>query len=243
VEPGPAHAQVSTTRLLKATILFGLPGGEVAQTVVVGQHDPARDVAAVQAAVDQGGSVLLLGTFDFGDDGRVLLQKSVRISGEADASDVPITTIMGGDWPFLAPAPSSMPPAQAGPVISVENICFRQPSGGAIHLVYTGGAYIRGNKVTEIRRRPFTTFLRGAGVLIGPCDVPIAGICTRLVTGSIVVMDNEVHRMDPCATKTSVVGVFVHPSDEADVYIRPRIACATDRTREPTSSEGCAPHQ
>src|SRR5512138_1907367 len=80
-------------RLLKTTILFRLPDAAPGQTVV-GQDDPAVDVDAVQSAVDRGGSVRLLGTFDFGEDGQVLLQKDVAISGEADASSRPITTII-----------------------------------------------------------------------------------------------------------------------------------------------------
>jgi hypothetical protein len=118
-------------RLLKTTILFRLPDAAPAQTVV-GQNDPAIDVGAVQAAVDRGGSVLLLGTFDFGEEGQVLLHKDTAISGEADASSRPLTTIIGGDWPFFAPIPANMPLAHAGPVISIESIHFRHPSGGAI---------------------------------------------------------------------------------------------------------------
>jgi hypothetical protein len=140
-------------RLLKTTILFRLPDAVRAQTVVVGQDDPAIDVDALQTAVDRSSSVVLLGTFDFGKDGSVLLQKDVAISGETDASSRPITTIVGGDWPFVAPPPVDMPPAQTGPVISIESIHFRQPSGGAIQLVYTGGAYIRGNRLTQVGRR------------------------------------------------------------------------------------------
>ena len=206
-------------RLLKTTILFRLPGATPAQTVI-GQDDPAIDVDAVQTVVDQGGSVRLLGTFDFGNDGRVLLQKDVAISGEADASGRPITTIVGGDWPFTAPTPADMPPTQTGPVISIESIHFRQPSGGAIQLVYTGGAYIRGNRLTQVRRRSFTAFFRHTGVLIGPRDAFLTTtLGARLVTGSIVVIANEVHLANADPTLTAGIGVFVHPIDGADVYV------------------------
>jgi hypothetical protein len=187
---------------------------------VVGQDDPAVDVDAVQSAVDRGGSVRLLGTFNFGNDGRVLLQKDVAISGEADASSRPITTIVGGDWPFVAPTPADMLPEQTGPVISIESIHFRQPSGGAIQLVYTGGAYVRGNRLTQVRRRSFTAFFRHTGVLIGPRDAFLrTTLGARLVTGSIVVIDNEVHLTNPDPTLTAGIGVFVHPIDGADVYV------------------------
>lgn len=39
-----------------------------ADTTVVGTGNPAKDVAAVQAAVDAGGTVTLVGLFDFGED-------------------------------------------------------------------------------------------------------------------------------------------------------------------------------
>ena len=206
-------------RLLKTTIVFRLPDAAHGQTVV-GQDDPAIDVDAVQAAVDRGGSVLLLGTFDFGNDGRVLLRTNVAISGEADASNRPLTTIIGGDWPFCTPPPADLPPAHPGPVISIEGIHFRHPSGGAIQLVYTGGAYIRANKLTAVRRRSFTAFFRHAGLLIGPRDAFITTtLGPPLVTGSIVVIDNEVHLTNPDPTLTSGIGVFVHPIDAADVYV------------------------
>lgn len=206
-------------RLLKTTILFRLPSAPPGQTVV-GQDDPAVDVDAVQTAVDRGGSVLLLGTFDFGNDGRVLLQKDVAISGEADASGRPITTIVGGDWPFMAPPPADLPPSHPGPVISIESLHFRHPSAGAIQLVYTGGAYIRANKLTAVRRRSFATFFRDTGLLIGQRDAFITTThCPPLVTGSIVVIDNEVHLANPDPPLTAGIGVFVHPNDGADVYV------------------------
>lgn len=221
-------------RLLKTTILFRLPEAGPAQSVVVGQDNPAIDVDAVQTAVDLGGSVLLLGTFDFGNDGRVLLQKDVAISGEADTSGGAITTIIGGDWPFFGPTPANMAPAQTGPVISIESIHFRQPSGGAIQLIRTGGAYIRGNKVTAVHRRSFTALFRHAGVFIGPRDAFIT--TTRYphpVTRSIVVIDNEVHLTNPDPTLAAGIGVFEHPIDGADVYVaRNLITCCARGCRD-----------
>ncbi len=105
-------------RLLRATLhasaFFLLPCAALAQAVVVGQGNPSIDVPAVQAAVDQGGSVLLVGTFDFGDTGRVVLSKDVAISGEADSSGAPTTTVIGGDWTFFSPLPATLPPSEAG---------------------------------------------------------------------------------------------------------------------------------
>jgi len=213
-----------TLRLLRTTLyvslFFLLPSAAFAQAVVVGQGNPSIDVPAVQAAVDQGGSVLLVGTFDFGDTGRVVLSKDVAISGEADSSGAPTTTVIGGDWTFFSPLPATLPPSEAGPKIRIQSIHFRQPLGAPIHLAYCGGANIRGNKVTEIRKRPFTTFFRRAGVLIGPRDAAVTTrIFPRLITGSIKVTDNEVDLAGPDPTMTSGIGVFINLTDGAEVYV------------------------
>ncbi len=206
--------------VLQGSLLFLLPCTALAQAVVVGQGNPSIDVPAVQAAVDQGGSVLLVGTFDFGDTGRVVLSKDVAISGEADGSGAPTTTVIGGDWTFFSPLPATLPPSEAGPKIRIQSIHFRQPLGPPIHLAYCGGANIRGNKVTEIRKRPFTTFFRRAGVLIGPRDAAVTTTIFRhLVTGSIKVTDNEVDLAGPDPTITSGEGIFVNLTDGAEVYV------------------------
>src|SRR2546428_740349 len=88
--------------ILRASVFFLLPCTALAQAVVVGQGNPSIDVPAVQAAVDQGGSVLLVGTFDFGDTGRGVLRKDVAISGGAGSFGAPPATVTGGgvDFPF-----------------------------------------------------------------------------------------------------------------------------------------------
>jgi hypothetical protein len=66
-----------------------------AQTAIVGQNNPSFDLQAVQKAVEQGGTVNLKGTFDFGNEGRVNITKDVKIVGETDNSGNPITKITG----------------------------------------------------------------------------------------------------------------------------------------------------
>jgi hypothetical protein len=81
--------------------------------MVTGTGDPNVDVPAVQAAVDQGGSVVLRGHFSFdkppttpaGSNYKrmVTVSKEVAISGHHDANGhMPI--IEAGDWPFLIDA-------------------------------------------------------------------------------------------------------------------------------------------
>ena len=86
--------------------------------VVVGADNAAVDVGAVQSAVDNNDSVLLVGTFDFGDSVRVLLTKGVEICGQADDWGVPLTTIRRGQWDFYTPYPSTMPPPIGPPVLN-----------------------------------------------------------------------------------------------------------------------------
>src|SRR5438128_1919823 len=89
-------------------------GAVAAQPVAVtGTGDPNVDVPAVQAAVDHGGSVVLIGHFSFDRpptapagatyNRMVTVSKNVAISGSRDDNgDLP--TIKGGDWPFLIDA-------------------------------------------------------------------------------------------------------------------------------------------
>jgi hypothetical protein len=94
------------------------PPGSV---VVVGTGDPTQDVLAVQDAVDQGGTVILRGTFDFGTHagnhiivpGRAgsaqdergestvfIYQQDAIVLGETDAHGTMLTTIRNGMPPF-----------------------------------------------------------------------------------------------------------------------------------------------
>ncbi len=225
---GPVYAVVTIIRLLGVALfalpVLLLPHVAAGQTVVGGQNNPAVDVPAVQAAVDQGGSVLLVGTFDFGDAGRVLLRNDVDISGEADSSGSPLTTIKRGDWPFYSPLPSTMPPTHPGPVVNVQYIHFDGAKGVAVHLAYTGGASIHNNMMTGLRGREFAPGqFRRVGVLFGPFDSrarTIIEITPLLVSGSIEVFDNDIDSSgtEP-ATATNSGAVFAAFVVGADIRI------------------------
>jgi len=117
--------------------------------------------------------VLLVGLLTLGDTGRVVLSKDVAISGEADSSGAPTTTVIGGDWTFFSPLPATLPPSEAGPKIRIQSIHFRQPLGPPIHLAYCGGANIRGNKVTEIRQAAVHDFFRRGRCAHWPRDAAV----------------------------------------------------------------------
>lgn len=98
-----------------AAVFTGFAGVLAAQTVVVtGTGDANVDVPAVQAAVDKGGRVVLMGHFSFDrapatPSGEmyarmVTISKEVTLSGAVDANGE-MTTIEGGFVPFFAKSP------------------------------------------------------------------------------------------------------------------------------------------
>lgn len=88
--------------LFLAMTIFSVNSAE-AQITILGKNNPTIDVQAVQKAVDQGGTVELKGTFNFGTEGRVNITKDVKIIGETDNIGNPITKITGGLWTFHSP--------------------------------------------------------------------------------------------------------------------------------------------
>src|SRR5579871_2644311 len=100
-----------------------MAGTAAAQDItVVGTGDPSVDVPAVQAAVDQGGRVVLTGHFSFDAPptaaeqtdlslgtpalGMIRISKTVAISGVPDGQGQ-MTTIDGGTNPFYVEAPGA----------------------------------------------------------------------------------------------------------------------------------------
>ena len=127
-------------------------GAAAAQPVALtGTGDPDVDVPAVQAAVDQGGSVVLVGHFSFDRspttpagatyNRMVTVSTNVVISGSRDDSgDLP--TITGGDWPFLIDA--------AGAQVTIRGLHFVSPTSGAIWIFAAGGVVVSGCRVEGI---------------------------------------------------------------------------------------------
>jgi len=99
-------------------------------TVVVGTGNPNIDVPAVQAAVDQGGEIVLKGYFSFDipptvvtalagyPSATVRVSKVVAISGPPGGDDG-MTTINGGTIPFYVEAP--------GAAVTIRGLRFVRP--------------------------------------------------------------------------------------------------------------------
>jgi hypothetical protein len=206
--------------------------------VVVGQNNPVLDVSAVQAAANGGGSVLLEGTFDFGDSGRVVLSGDVEICGETDDAGSPVTTIRRGEWSFFTPYPASMPPPFAGPKVAITHIHFVQSRGSAIHLGYSGGASIAGNVIDQMRARQTGATKERAAIVVGPAilgGVPNTQFVPRLVSGNINVLDNKIDVSTPTdgtesTTTTRATGMFVSMYVGADVRIEHNFVTGNTRT-------------
>jgi hypothetical protein len=119
----------------------------VQPVMVIGTGDAKRDVAAVQAAVDRGGQVILVGYFSFDMpptkppgatyNRMVTVSKRVVISGNRDEhGKMPV--IAGGFFPFFVDVPNSP--------VSIRGLRFVRPKGGAIWS-YS----VRGLMITDCR--------------------------------------------------------------------------------------------
>jgi hypothetical protein len=132
--------------------LAALAGTAAAQPVVVaGTGDPNRDGPAVQAAVDQGGALVLLGHFSFDRPpttpagaiyGRmVTVSKDIVISGRRDENS-DMATVEGGEWPFLVDAVDAH--------VAIQGLRFVRPRAGAIWIYAAGGLRVSGCRVEGI---------------------------------------------------------------------------------------------
>jgi hypothetical protein len=188
------------------------------QQTIVGQNNSAVDLQAVQKAVDQGGTILLKGTFDFGNEGRVNITKDVQIIGETNHKG-PVTKIKGGFWTLHSPLPAQLPPTAPGPKITIQSIHFDGALGSAIHLAYSSGATITGNKITNIRPKPSDYPIFGKtglnyqhGIFCGtayaqpsatPKYIPDA------FNGFLTITDNDIDLTNDVPTKTMAKGMMV----------------------------------
>jgi hypothetical protein len=185
-------------------------------SVVTGQNNAEIDVKAVQEAVDKGGTVLLKGAFNFGQKGRVNIKNDVEVIGESDSDGKPLTKIMGGFWSFYTPLPTTeLPLPGPGPKVKVKNIHFDGATWAPIHLSYTSGAEISGNKITNVH--PFSVpkkwpggekLLVSAGTLLGSRFAHREKILPGAVTGNLIVNDNNIDLRCKNPKMTMSQGVF-----------------------------------
>src|SRR5919109_795731 len=166
-----------------------------AQAVVVGTGDPNVDVPAVQAAVDQGGEVILKGHFSFnrlptiptatafvaGGLATVLVSKGVAISGTQDEGGE-MASIEGGTTPFYVEAP--------GARVAIQGLRFIRPKGDAIFVYAVSGLVIASCKIEGIVPQSG----QGDGV-----DITTSGIPTptnpgrpEKISGTLLIANNQI---------------------------------------------------
>ena len=208
------HILVITAWLLGSVMQTGAQ----IQKTITGQNNPAVDPQAVQAAVAEGGSIVLKGTFDFGDKGMVNIIKDVTIIGETDAKGTPITKIRDGFWTFHSPLPPKLPIEVQGPKITIQNIHFEGALWCPINLAYSSGATITNNKVTNLRPMPIPVPVFGkTGVFFQN-----AIVCGTMFeqpkdpkylpgafTGQLIITDNEMDMYNENPVNTMAQGVFI----------------------------------
>ena len=164
-----------------------------AQTELIGTGDPSIDVPAVQAAVNNGGDVLLKGTFSFtgvavGSPHRVVtITNSVNLFGVVDENgDAPL--IINGERPFLV--------AATGANVAFDGLQFQNPTTAAIWITSVGDLRIANCKFD--------------GVVPGLIGTELVGITSGSVGGpfgNISVLNNYI---DGKATATfSTNGVIL----------------------------------
>src|SRR5215831_10038401 len=139
--------------ILPAIATLSFAARAAAQTVVVGTGNPDIDVPAVQAAVDQGGEVVLKGHFSFDRSptiptapagqppAMVLVSKAVAISGARGDhdDDGELTSIQAGTIPFYVEAP--------GAHVSIQGLRFIRPKRGAVVVYAVSGLVIASCKI------------------------------------------------------------------------------------------------
>ncbi len=210
---------------LQAPIMAAQP--ESYDSVVTGKSDPKADVIAVQQALDQGGSVLLKGNFDFGKDGKVKITKDVNIYGETDEQGTPVTKIQGGFWTFQSTLPEQLPPPAPGPKIGIQGIHFEGALWTPISLPYCGGANIVNNKITKVRPIEATVFgkegmYRHEGIALVPLFVlpkEHQKYQPGAVTGTIMIADNDIDLSNDIPEKTMAQGVLIIGATGANTQI------------------------
>jgi hypothetical protein len=210
-----------------AVVIFA--GTVAAQAVtVVGTGDPSVDIPAVQAAVDQGGRVVLMGHFSFdapptvaepsslllsGTAGTVLVSKAVAISGTLDDQGE-MTTIEGGINPFYVEAP--------GAHVAIEGLHFIHSKAMAIRVVAASGLAIASNQIEGVV--PDTKFVGAILVSTSPGDLPpnAGDGQPENVSGTLWIANNDIDMQGTAAGTFLGILVFAvgkSPDQEADLYV------------------------
>ena len=184
--------------------------------VVRGTGTPL-DVAAVQAAVSAGGRVTLVGDFDFGAAGQIVIGKDVHVSGRGRA------IIRGGQVAFVSPLPppAGAPPAQPGPAITIENLTFDGARATPIRIAYARSVEIHHLTIRNVVPFPSPAVpIPGSFVQLG-ISVSTQAYSTVIVPGAITgrvrIHHNDLDMTGPVPGSTVCTGIQVFRGWGVDV--------------------------
>jgi hypothetical protein len=214
--------------MFSALATLALAASAAAQTVVVGTGNPDLDVPAVQAAVNQGGEVLLKGHFSFdrpptvptapepsvltGGLATVFVGRAVVISGTQDG-DEEMASIEGGTTPFYVDAP--------GASVTIQGLRFIRPRVDAVLVFAVSGLVMASCKIEGLE----PAFGGGAGIQIltsAGQPMPMTPGKPENVSGTLLIVNNDMDLTGATAADAAIgvqifsVGV---PGAEVEAYI------------------------
>ncbi len=179
--------------------------------VVAGTGHPDLDVPAVQAAVDQGGDVILKGKFSFDRPPTidvpfrtkpraiVLVSKAVAISGAVDENGE-MTTIEAGSIPFFVHAP--------GQRVTIRGLRFVRPLADAVFVSAVAGLEITACRIEGLDT--FEDFGEAIGIFTSnaaPNPITSPGNPEN-VSGSLLITHNYLD-VEPATAGDAVLGVVI----------------------------------
>ncbi len=183
----------------RLAIFLALVSGLVASsasaaTVLLGRNDPARDVPALQAAASRGGLVVLVGSFDVGDE-TILIARDVIFWGLRTPRGAYLNRVKNGLWTFhsMPPAATPLPP---GPRITIRDLDLDGASGAPIEIAYASAVDVTGNRIRNVRPLVVPSVpprLRATGIEVGTNTAFAAStFVPGALTGRVAIHDNDI---------------------------------------------------
>jgi hypothetical protein len=201
------------------TLALCLPLSLAAQAVVVtGTGDPTVDIPSVQAAVDQGGNIVLMGHFSFDappttPDGSnynrmVTISKPVSIWGALDAAGN-LPDIEGGYTPFFIEAP--------GQAVTIQGLRFIRPVGVAVWVYTAGGLVISNCRIEGVVTTAGFAGLKysyASGIWVVPDQA-------ESLSGTISISNNDIDVGGTAGDQTQAIniGVLGSPDKQVDLHV------------------------
>ena len=224
---------LNRTLMVTIAVVIAFAATAAAQVgVVVGTGDPNIDVPAVQAAVDQGGFVTLIGHLSFDRpptrpagatySRMVTVSKEVVITGNRD-EHAELPTIEAGFIPFLVEAP--------GARVVLQGLHFLRPKGAAIWVYAASGLAITLCRIEAVEASvEFASYAEVANPLadaifvssIGPPPTAVNPGQPENFSGTLLILSNDIDVGGTSGENTLGIAVFSvgqSPDKQVDLYI------------------------